>query len=176
MELAANPREGRQAYTGRGGAGRSPAWCSSSRRRFNSTPIPKPIRVLPAVAGAKQGGAAPPPAPPSHHDPPVGGWQGVDCHMCAGWCERRTRAGTRPGGPARRGTGVEQAGLRREFPEVEARSKQNVSFGGLRGDSTPPSSEEEKMNWHKLEDSQTLQTAPLVPAMDLFSDKRFDFM
>jgi general secretion pathway protein K len=176
LELAANQRDGLQAYyLARSGLGLS-RLVLKFQKQLNSTPIPNLSNILSAIAPQAAGGAGggAPGAQPSTMNLQIWRMAKVDCHMLRGMV--RSEEDGSPGEGARRRQPSRKLDFDEEFPDV-ARAQQKVSFGGFEGCfNATITDEEEKLNLMKV-DSGALSAGPLVGRLlDLFSDKRFEFL
>jgi len=176
LELATNQRDGLQAYyLARSGLGLSRLMLRF-QKQLNNTPIPNLQGLLQQFAGAQGGGApagASPAAAPSTMNLQIWKLAKVDCHMLR-WMVRSEEG---PGGePAPPRGGSRTTKFDDEFPDV-ARAQQKVAFGGFEGCfNATITDEEEKLNLSKV-DSGALTAQPVVARLlDLFSDKRFEFL
>jgi len=172
LELATNQRDGLQAYyLARSGLGLS-RLVLKFQKQLNNTPIPNLNGILQQFLGS-QGGATGAPAggAPSTMNLQIWRLAKVDCHMLRGMVRSEDGETAPKRAAASRTTSFDD-----EFPDV-AREQQRVSFGGFEGCfNATITDEEEKLNLSKL-DSGALSAAPLVARLvDLFADKRFEFL
>jgi len=175
LELATNQRDGLQAYyMARSGLGLS-RLVLKFQKQLNNTPIPNLSGLLQnalnSTGGAPPGGA--PPAAPSTMNLQIWKLAKVDCHMLRGMVRSEEGAAGEAAPP--RGAS-RTSKFDEEFPDV-GRAQQRVSFGGFEGCfNATITDEEEKLNLSKV-DSGALTAAPVVARLlDLFGDKRFEFL
>lgn len=175
LELATNQRDGLQAYyMARSGLGLS-RLVLKFQKQLNNTPIPNLAGILgsiPGLQGAAGGAGAP--AASSTMNLQIWRLAKVDCHMLRGMV--RSEDGLTSGETAPRRAGSRTTSFDDEFPEV-AREQQKVSFGGFEGCfNATITDEEERLNLAKV-DSGAISSQPLVARLlDLFADKRFEFL
>jgi len=172
LQLAANQRDGLQAYyLARSGLGLS-RLVLKFQKQLDSTQIPNLGGLLQQLA--PQGGTAPAPSGPSSLNLQIWRMARVDCHMLRGMVRSDDRGEpdeTRP-----LNAGSSKLDFDRELPEV-AREQQQVSFGGFQGCfNATISDEEEKLNLAKVDSGATSARPVVERLLDLFGDKRFEFI
>lgn len=171
LQLAANQRDEVRAYfLARSGIAMS-RLVLKFQRQLDRTPIPNLGGLLSQLTGGG-GGAAPGQPGQAASTMSIQIWRmaRVDCHMLRGMVaepdERDQRSPVRS----------RKFEFDDEFPDV-ARDQQKRSFGGFEGCfNATISDEEEKLNIAKLDAGATESRAVAARLLDMFGDKRFEFL
>ena len=172
LQLAANQRDGLQAYyLARSGLGLS-RLVLKFQKQLNSTQIPNLAGLLQQFA--PQGSTAPTPSGPSSLNLQIWRMAKVDCHMLRGMVRSEDAGGPDETRPMKAGSS--ELDFDQEFPDV-AREQQRVSFGGFEGCfNATISDEEEKLNLVKVDSGASAALPVVGRLLDLFGDKRFEFL
>ncbi|SET57106.1 general secretion pathway protein GspK [Stigmatella erecta] len=170
LQLAANQRdEVRAFYMARSGIALG-RLLLRFQRQVDQTPIPN----LGGMMQAALGGAAPAAGTPSASSLNIQLWKlaRVDCHMLKGLVNSDTSA---EGGPAQDSNFQMDEGEDKSAELSAAPIRR--SFGGFEGCFLANiSDEEEKLNVHRLASLATDALPTAARLMDLFGDKRFEFL
>jgi general secretion pathway protein K len=168
LQLAANHRdEIRAHYLAKSAIGFSRLMLRF-QKQLDQTPIPDLGSMLGALSGAGAPAGAGVPQPQSMS---LQLWRmaKIDCHLLKGLVRQETEEDL----PRSSGT---SSGFDDEYPKLAER-QQARSFGGFEGCfSAQISDEEERLNLAKLDAPGLTSRALMMRAIELFNDKRFEFL
>lgn len=167
LQMATNQRdEIRAYYLARSGLGMS-RLLLRFQKQLDQVQIPNILGALTGALGGTTGGAG---AAPGSLSIQLWRMARVDCHMLRQMVKTEPPRETRPIKPPAR------AGFDGEFPDAAGKQTRR-SFGGFDGCFLASiSDEEEKLNLNKLDAPQLSSQVLVGRLLDLFGDKRFDFL